>query len=448
MATLNEHDRIIPDWRIGGKITQEGYDRFGVHGKYPIVNRDRRSAYAAIFLYCKHHYNWWSLSPDEREFVTIRVYQEIVKRPKEEVVGIPQYLYIARSQEIPPSWDISDVLNVSRPNYKTPVSMHFGNPFIPLVSHQHSLACQHDQGVGITANTDEQAVSIAIQLYEYWIQGTTEYDGKYNDMNGEPIIISQIEHERAGFIRRMLPWIYYHIHAVYCRCYDEFFCHSQILREYAYACRTMSVDERLTSNELDVLNASYWGWTSTEVRNTKDGLANNFMKINNPVQDKQVSDICYHDVETGYQAAKVSVNTEYGKEWRRYIASAKHAGEAKHRAREFEKRIQENSDGPEALIAHRPWYNQESPKSGFNYKVMKAMLKHKYAIGTLWALRLIQSGHRPIVEWNYRGDNGEYTDVIWGRNTKTEQGLNLLGECIDEVRDELYYELEQRLSQY
>lgn len=74
----------------------------------------------------------------------------------------------------------------------------------------------------------------------------------------------------------------------------------------------------------------------------------------------------------------------------------------------------------------------------FSLKVMEKVLRHKFALGTTWADKLLATGEEEIVEWN------DWNDLFWGKDVETKEGKNHLGIILMNLRNEL--RLEQRLN--
>lgn len=71
------------------------------------------------------------------------------------------------------------------------------------------------------------------------------------------------------------------------------------------------------------------------------------------------------------------------------------------------------------------WTQEES------LKVMEFALRHKFADGTTWAKKLLETGDKEIIEWN------NWDDKFWGRCNKTNKGENHLGRILMKLRAEL-----------
>lgn len=61
---------------------------------------------------------------------------------------------------------------------------------------------------------------------------------------------------------------------------------------------------------------------------------------------------------------------------------------------------------------------------------METALRHKFAPGTNWHARLMDTGDEEIVEWNNWGDR------YWGRDVSDGGGENHLGRLLIKLRDE------------
>lgn len=64
-------------------------------------------------------------------------------------------------------------------------------------------------------------------------------------------------------------------------------------------------------------------------------------------------------------------------------------------------------------------------------KSMEWLLRRKFEKGGELASRLTATGNSPLVEWNYWGDK------FWGKDMKSGEGLNVLGELLMKIRKEL-----------
>lgn len=64
-------------------------------------------------------------------------------------------------------------------------------------------------------------------------------------------------------------------------------------------------------------------------------------------------------------------------------------------------------------------------------KVMDHILRIKFAPGTSWVQKLLETGDEEIVEWN------NWNDEFWGRNPNTLKGENWLGKLLMVIRSDL-----------
>lgn len=76
-----------------------------------------------------------------------------------------------------------------------------------------------------------------------------------------------------------------------------------------------------------------------------------------------------------------------------------------------------------------PWREDWNPDESL--RVMDFILRVKFAPGTSWAQKLLDTGEEEIVEWNNWGDK------FWGRDVETKGGDNHLGEMLMVIRSDL-----------
>jgi ribA/ribD-fused uncharacterized protein len=82
---------------------------------------------------------------------------------------------------------------------------------------------------------------------------------------------------------------------------------------------------------------------------------------------------------------------------------------------------------------------REDWDAAMSLRVMEKVLRHKFALGTTWADKLLKTGEEEIVEWN------NWNDLFWGKDIVTEEGKNHLGIILMKLRNEL--RLEEKLDQ-
>jgi ribA/ribD-fused uncharacterized protein len=76
-----------------------------------------------------------------------------------------------------------------------------------------------------------------------------------------------------------------------------------------------------------------------------------------------------------------------------------------------------------------PWREDWTKEEAL--KVMEFALRHKFAEGTSWAEKLLETGSEEIIEWN------NWKDIYWGRCIHTNKGENHLGKLLMRVREDL-----------
>jgi len=90
--------------------------------------------------------------------------------------------------------------------------------------------------------------------------------------------------------------------------------------------------------------------------------------------------------------------------------------------------------------AAKKWGKNMKIRSDWNaikYDVMLEGLRVKFRIPE-WRMRLLETKSEILIEWN------NWNDKIWGVSIKDNQGENLLGQALMQVRDELNDEIELR----
>lgn len=120
-------------------------------------------------------------------------------------------------------------------------------------------------------------------------------------------------------------------------------------------------------------------------------------------------DIEYKTVENYYQAMKLCEDDIEGRKQIAALTPHKSKTEIRNKGK----------------YVIRPDWNR-----AFKLQVMETALRHKFAYGTTWANRLLQT-EEPIIEFN------NWNDLFWGQDVDTKEGENHLGKILMKIKKEL-----------
>ena len=130
----------------------------------------------------------------------------------------------------------------------------------------------------------------------------------------------------------------------------------------------------------------------------------NMLQFDTPLVEDGIS---YRTVEHYYQAAKLT-DLEKRKEI---------AGMGPYQAK---KALHDS----EKYVVRPDWDDR------MKIKTMDYALRWKFALGTSWYGKLMETDNEEIVEWNNWGD------TWWGKDLETGKGRNQLGQLLMEIRED------------
>jgi len=166
-------------------------------------------------------------------------------------------------------YDASHIIYCGRPKnhiLEAPVIQHFGNQFAEYDAKSKSKQMSSAIYISHSGGVDK-AKELCVMLYYWWLMEPEKHDSAYQDISGEPIVLSALQPERRKFILDHIPFLYHRACALGCWCYDaeptpgkQPLCHTYVLRALTTMKRFQVEPRSVLSNEfVERLNGSAFG---------------------------------------------------------------------------------------------------------------------------------------------------------------------------------------------